>query len=138
MNRLIIDHFPVPAFIVNKNSLQIESINEKSAKLFNLDKENLSKYKITDFLYAELIIPGNNQNISILYENNHFNITLDVQEYRWNNDDCYLVSVIPKDDREENCIYKVIIESSEEGVFVIQDGLIKYVSPHFVSETGRA
>ena len=63
-NHQIINLFPIPTFLIDKNSFEIVYYNNKSLILTNLNEESIIEHKLSDFIDKENLKVGEFKNCS--------------------------------------------------------------------------
>lgn len=143
-NHQIIELFPIPTFLIEKNNLKIIDCNIKGLILTQLNSESIRNYKISDFIEKSFINVGECEDCRFrINEQTCYTGNLTVQSFDnenlivsfWsniNNDD------ISETEKNKDITYftKALIDLSTDSIFILQDGIIRYANPNLLQIFG--
>ncbi len=147
MSQDFIQYIPIPAFLYDNDKEIIFSANRKFCKLFGKKCGDVS-YKLTDYFFDGPLQEGEHENVLIhLDEKRTVKGFVNVSELPSEGKIFHLYVIQPysskhisKEEIEKvfndlnasEAKYRVMIESSGDSIFIIQNGRIQYVNPELI------
>ena len=128
----IIDLFPIPTFLFDKDNFEILHSNQRGLVLTQLNEQSIKSFKICDFIDKKYLKVGELENCCFKITAQAFTIgnltvqTLD-KEY-------LIVSFCSNTKVAYNS--ESLIDLSPDSIFIMQDGIIQYANPKLLSVFG--
>ena len=114
MEAPVLKYFPVPSLLISKKSSEIIQFNEKAVDLTGLKAESLTGLKVTNFIKAKFLRPGEYVNIAFRLDDlETLSVHLVVQPLSENDRNYLILSFWQERNNELEKARRAIIESEE-------------------------
>lgn len=142
VNQQIINLFPVPAFLVRIDTLEIVLFNKKGLALTKLSEKALKKCRINDFINPQFLKIGEYDNCC--FNTNNLDSLIGNISVQSSGEEFFVVSFYVVDsslgqisqDKKCETQYKAMMDRSFDSIFIMEDGIIQYANQQLIRASG--